>query len=237
MSNKTVRIADLQDEAPATDEYAPRSRAELQVKWAERRRTTEDAPAPRRAPSNALPIGVGAVLLIALLVAIVHQFSTTPPLRTGGQTEAPARMFQTSSVAPQGGSGTTEAPTAISAAMINAYAAPDGALLGQIEETRQINPVAHYGSGWIQAEVAGSGLVWLRASDFPTLAIVGPDLAPQPAGRGLTNEQGTNNEGPPAATPAPPVDPWPVSAPIVPDPAAPNIKEHFNAPKAPGQEG
>jgi hypothetical protein len=71
-------------------------------------------------------------------------------------------------------------PTMPPAAMLPAYAAPNGAALGQIEATRDITPTAHYSSDWIQADVQGSGLVWLRAVDFPRLAIVGPDLAPRP---------------------------------------------------------
>jgi hypothetical protein len=71
-------------------------------------------------------------------------------------------------------------PTAPPAVLLPAFAAPDGMQLGQIEATRAITPTAHYGDGWIQADVAGSGLVWLRAADFPALAITGPDLAPRP---------------------------------------------------------
>src|SRR5439155_780403 len=48
---------------------------------------------------------------------------------------------------------------------------------------RPLTPTAHYGNDWIQADVAGSGLVWLRRSDSPDLAIVGPDLAPVPTAR------------------------------------------------------
>lgn len=67
--------------------------------------------------------------------------------------------------------------------LLIAFAAPDGQPLGAIESTRAITPTAHYGSAWIQADVQGSGLVWLRAADSPDLAIVGPDLAPRPTAR------------------------------------------------------
>lgn len=77
---------------------------------------------------------------------------------------------------------TSSAPTPASAARsLIAFAAPDGVALGAIESTRVITPTAHYGSDWIQADVAGSGLVWLRASDVSGLAIVGPDLTPHVA--------------------------------------------------------
>jgi hypothetical protein len=41
-----------------------------------------------------------------------------------------------------------------------------------------MTPTAHYGDERIQAQVAGSGLIWLRAGDLPNVAMVGPDLAP-----------------------------------------------------------
>lgn len=69
---------------------------------------------------------------------------------------------------------------AVAGRLLIAFAAPDGQPLGAIEATRAITPTAHYGAGWIQANVSGSGLVWLRAADAPELAIVGPDLSPRP---------------------------------------------------------
>jgi hypothetical protein len=68
---------------------------------------------------------------------------------------------------------------AVAGRLLIAFASPDGEVLGAIESTRAITPTAHYGDTWIQADVAGSGLVWLRASDSPDLAIVGPDLSPR----------------------------------------------------------
>jgi hypothetical protein len=65
-------------------------------------------------------------------------------------------------------------------AMRHAYSAPD-VPLGMIESTRAITPTAHYGERWIQADVAGSGRVWLRSADWPGLPIVGPDLTPRTA--------------------------------------------------------
>lgn len=71
-------------------------------------------------------------------------------------------------------------PAAAPVAMLPAFASPDGTQLGMIESTRAITREAHYGNDWIQADVQGSGLVWLRAADWPSLAIIGPDLAPRP---------------------------------------------------------
>lgn len=70
-------------------------------------------------------------------------------------------------------------PFAVAGRLLIAFASPDGFILGAIESTRAITPTAHYGDSWIQADVHDSGLVWLRASDAPDLAIVGPDLAPR----------------------------------------------------------
>lgn len=70
-------------------------------------------------------------------------------------------------------------PPAVAGRLLIAFASPDGVILGAIESTRAITPTAHYGDTWIQADVAGSGLVWLRASDAPDLALTGPDLAPR----------------------------------------------------------
>jgi hypothetical protein len=91
---------------------------------------------------------------------------------------------QSSPAAPQSGGDVTATPSptapAVPAVMLPAFAAPDGARLGEIESTRAITPTAHYGDAWIQADVQGSGRVWLRVSDFPSLTITGPDLAPRP---------------------------------------------------------
>lgn len=74
----------------------------------------------------------------------------------------------------------TAPPTLAPVRLLPAFAAPDGLTLGIIEATRPMTPTAHYGANWIQAQVAGSGLIWLRASDAPALPITGPDLAPRP---------------------------------------------------------
>lgn len=87
-------------------------------------------------------------------------------------------------------------PPTPTVALLPAYAAPNGAQLGAIEATRAITLTAHFGADWIQADVQGSGLVWLRAGDWPALAIVGPDLAPRPTA--------TARPMPPTPEPQPP---------------------------------
>lgn len=47
-----------------------------------------------------------------------------------------------------------------------AYDAPDGAPIGALDSGRAYIVIARWGDGWLQADVAGSGLVWLRVSDL-----------------------------------------------------------------------
>lgn len=199
--------------------FEPRPDASKQVAAAHRARQDDEAPelttpATTRA---AVPFGIGALLVTLLMIGMAsYQLSRAPgrPLAiTPAPTDAPAQAFSTGpKIAPTAAPAPTSAPTALPRT-IGAYAAPDGALLGQIAADRAIVPVAHYGTGWI-AYQDGTGLVWLRASDVPGLALVGPDLAPiaaQPqTGQGLTVD---TTVWVPAATPVPPAAP--TAAPIV----------------------
>lgn len=115
-------------------------------------------------------IGLG-VLLIALAAYLWSSGDARPA--------APPRAAPTiPAAAPDAGDGAL-LPSPIPVAMRDAYAAPNQDATWQVEATRAITPTAHYGDEWIQADVAGSGRIWLRASDWPTLAIVGPDLSPR----------------------------------------------------------
>jgi len=118
---------------------------------------------------------LASLVVVGLCAAFVLIYAwatpTAPP--------APPRAAPTTVATSQ----PTAAPTAALASpvqLLAAFASPDGARLGQIEATRAITPVAHFGQDWIQADVAGSGRIWLRAADWPALAIAGPDLAPPP---------------------------------------------------------
>jgi len=143
----------------------PRSLAELLPQIA-----PDADPTIRRQPPTRFELVSAAVVVPLLLIALLYLSSA--------RYAAPA-VAPIPTVAP---SAPTAAPlpAAPPVAMLPAYAAPDGTQLGQSEATRAITPLAHYGSAWIQADVAGSGLIWLRAADFPALLIVGPDLAPRP---------------------------------------------------------
>jgi hypothetical protein len=186
----------IEDYTDPTDPYAPRKGASKLAAAAKRERQDDEPITPRVIPARRyVPFGVGAIVLIVLMIgAATYQLPGARPLAIA---TAPARMFQTSHQASQEARTATIAPTPLPAVMIPAYASPVGALLGEITADRQIVPVAHYGTGWI-AYQDGAGLVWLRASDRPDLALIGPDLAP--AGRGLT----TSNE---PKAPPPPAEP------------------------------
>lgn len=233
-----MKLTDYQD----PDAYTPRPKASQTVaaqKRAQRHDTEPITPVALPTRRYAVPFGIGAIVLILLMIgAASYQLTQLGSARPLAVTPGPstAAFLEAPTSAPAPSAAPTAAPRTI-----GAYAAPDGLLLGQIEEDRTITPVAHYGSGWIQADVAGSGVVWLRASDVPNLALTGPDLAPVAAqppaqtGRGLTLD--TSGQGgwepPAAATPEPPpAEPtatpavWPTSAPAAaPDFEKPDIKQ------------
>lgn len=128
-------------------------------------------------PRQYVPLAVGAaIIVVAMLILVTHQLNTpvkplqTTPRPTQPRTPAPAALWAEPTA--------TAAPTA-EPRQIDAYAAPDGVLLGPIEATRPMAPVAHFGSTWVQVRADGSGLVWLRRSDVPDLDVSSlPDLTP-----------------------------------------------------------
>lgn len=201
-------------EAPATpiDPTPRRSQDIAAAKLARAAQPQEaDEPiAPHITPQRQqLIMGIVGVLTVVGVLALAigqHGIQAPTPLPITPAATVPAQVFATdpvaSSVAAQDGPGVTKAL----GRTISAYAAPGGPLLGPIEITRQITPIAHYGADWVQADVAGSGRVWLRWRDMPSLAITGPDLAPVASapqtGRGLTLAVDTP-EPAPEATPEP----------------------------------
>ena len=191
------------------DAYAPDPRASQRVAAQQRAqpgRPTHDTEPIAPLKLNArryVPFGIGALVLIVLMIgAASYQLGRLPTATPLAITPGPSTAAFLA--APTPSPAATTAPTA-TPRTIGAYAAPDGLLLGQIEEDREIIPVAHYGSAWVQADVHGSGRVWLRAQDVPDVAITGPDLAPVAAqppqtGRGPNV---SNEWTPPAPVAAP----------------------------------
>lgn len=120
------------------------------------------------------------------MVAIVSIAALVYVGGSGGDVAPPIPARAPAAAQSSGDASTTPSPLpaaapAVTGRLLIAFASPNGEPLGAIESTRPITPTAHYGDDWIQADVQGSGLVWLRAADSPDLAIVGPDLAPRAA--------------------------------------------------------
>jgi len=132
------------------------------------------APEPRPQDTARQPlhprrdIAITSICLLLLALAMLAIWPTRPPTAPA----APA--------SPSAAAGAPTSPPVRATHLLVAFAAPNGVILGAIESTRAITPTAHYHDDWIQADVAGSGLVWLRAADMPGIALTGADLAPRP---------------------------------------------------------
>lgn len=134
---------------------------------------------PTAKPSTKKPITrqelISAGLVVPLLLlAFLYISSGQPEKRTPVLSQATAMIAAPFPAPPQ------PVATVAPIAMRDAFAAPEGIRLGAIEATRAITAVAHFGADWIQADVKGSGKIWLRARDWPSLAITGADLERAP---------------------------------------------------------
>src|SRR5262245_32694319 len=116
--------------------------------------------------------GAGLLLVFALSYLIGARAPSTVP---GTTTPAPAPSAVATPPAP------TVAPLPPS---IVAFAAPGGDVLGPIDARQAYHFVGRYGDGWLQANVPGSGRVWVRRADLQldrdNLAAIAalPDLTP-----------------------------------------------------------
>jgi hypothetical protein len=182
------------------EDFSVRPKASQYVAAAKRARATLEQDAPEGQPRSTLTteqrrilLGIGAAFLVLVLLAMMtYQLNTSRPLQTAPTAAATEAAEPGASIFSQ----QEEQPVAQEerALTFNVYDAPNGAIIGPVEQDRMITPVAHYGPGWVQVDVQGSGLVWLRAADAPGIAITGPDLQPRPAapapdqtGRGMSN--------------------------------------------------
>lgn len=104
-----------------------------------------------------------------------------------------------------------------------AYDAPNGNVIGAIEAGRAYQVLARYGVDWLQADVTGSGVVWLKADQVLDLPSNLADLAPPPAPAVVYVSAPA---APPAAAPV--VD-------AVPTPAPPAFTTASTPPLAPQQ--
>lgn len=116
---------------------------------------------------------LATLAVVALLAAFALVYAWTTPSATPAPPHA--RPTAIATLAPT--AAATVAP-ATPVRLLAAFAAPDGVTLGTIEATRPYTVTAHYSSDWIQADVQGSGRIWLRAADLPGVAMAGPDLEP-----------------------------------------------------------
>jgi hypothetical protein len=145
---------------------------------------------PMSRAEQAAMIGLG-LLFAALLGYLYISGDAHPVASPRAPATAPAATQTSGDGAPK--------PSPIPA-MLPAYGAPNEAPRWQIEATRVITPLARFGRDWIQAEVAGSGVIWLKASDWPQMAITGPDLAPRPTATARPYVPPTPEPEPPCAS-------------------------------------
>jgi hypothetical protein len=119
------------------------------------------------------------LLVLAALTALMRPTAdattTTPP---EAATPAPApepapAVVQAAPIAP------TSAPLAVLSAGAQAYAAPDGTLLGDVGGRVVWLYVERWDVSWVRAQVEGAGLVWLPMGALAGNAI---DLAAIPCG-------------------------------------------------------
>lgn len=156
-------------------------------------RRAAPVPAPRVPMPRALIVLACGGLIGLLLIVVTIRFGAVPSRITPRPSAATATA-QPSTPAP------AAAATAAPVLTLPAYAAPNEAPRWQIESTRAITPTAHYGTDWIQADVSGSGVIWLKASDWPQLAVIGPDLAPRPTATARPYVSPTPEPQPPCLT-------------------------------------
>jgi hypothetical protein len=157
-------------------------------------------------PQQYVPLAASAaIILIAVVVIGVSQLAGRP--RALQITPIPPSTVSTPVRLSAPLSAPTGTPVIAPARLIDAYAAPDGVVLGPIEDTRPMAVVAHYGGDWLQADVEGSGRVWLRAADVPGVALAGPDLTPPTPAPRADFAPAQNWQPPAVQQPEPPAEP------------------------------
>jgi len=174
------------------EEFAPDPRASQRVAAAKRARQPSDvAPAAPAAPTRdwrqLLLAAIGALSIAGVIALAIFQpgnggpkpLAVTPQARTL-TTDVPSLLSQHSA------SGDTPASTPVLVAMIDAYAAPGGVLLGQFDPAAEVATfVGRYDGGWVQIARPDGSHVWARQSDLvldqDDLAAIAavPDLTPR----------------------------------------------------------
>lgn len=165
-------------------------------------RRNQKRPPTKAETASMIALGL---LLLALMAYLWSSGDAAPASAPPVPASIPARAQQSGDSVTLPSPIPAVVPAAVGRLLI-AFAAPDGEILGAIESTRPVTPTAHYGDDWIQADVQGSGLVWLRAADSPELQITGPDLSPRRAAP-IPASAPPRAPAAPAATPPPPPPP------------------------------
>lgn len=127
------------------------------------------------------PIVLLAIPLLLLIVAglAAHPAPAAP---TAPQ---PIIMIATAlaTAPPPAATAATKASASTLARAVVAYDSPNGRVIGAIDSGHRYQVVARFGADWLQADVAGSGVVWLLSAevfDLPSgLADLQPTVAPQ----------------------------------------------------------
>jgi hypothetical protein len=189
--------------------FEPRPNASKQVAAAKRAQRQHDATQPNPAPAlpsrQHLPFGIGAFVIILLMIGMAsYQLSRAPqPLAiTPGPSTTAFFTAPTATPAP-----TVQPTIAPDTHVVDAYAAPDGALLGPVDLAGElVIAVGRAGSAWVQLERGDHSRLWFKRADLPANLAVPqslPDLSPRAApapqsGQGMTFNQADNGWTPPA---------------------------------------
>ncbi len=137
------------------------------------------------------PIALLSVLLIIMIIglAMLRQMMSSPPTTIAAVptpqlpiimiATAPAELPTTAAPAPVQQIAYQPPPNTLSRAVV-AYDSPNGSVIGAIEQGRAYQVLARFGADWLQADVSGSGVVWLRSADVFDLPTDLADLQPPP---------------------------------------------------------
>jgi hypothetical protein len=177
------------------------------------RRETNPIAGPNPQPA---PLTIGFMLLCAVGAIVGSWLLFSPPAAVAPA--APPRFAPTAAPSPvEQAPASPEplpGPLAVLAADAVAYAAPDGAALGEVGGRAVLAYTERWDVSWVRAEVEGAGVVWVRMEALAGNAV---DLTAIPCGTRCLPPP------PPAPTARPAVAPAPVSvAPVA--PAAPVVK-------------
>lgn len=137
----------------------------------------------QRDPLVVLASLIAVPLIAIILVSAAYRSATAPAVAVQPTPQLPIIIVATAQAQP------VTTPAAVVAAVLPntlrravvAYDAPNGAALGAIEQGRAYAVLARWGADWLQADVVGSGVVWLLSADVLDLPADLADLQPPPA--------------------------------------------------------